>query len=428
MGSEVTSGCMALVTLGCRNGLALCGTVEMIRFVTELQVRWYDSASVSADSTALSAVSAAGAVMNMVGFEAVAKSPSASRGLLENALKGSYKACFASAGTGLSEQQAGVVLCDTVKVGLLHHDDTSLACGCCNIMMQIGYMHPGALVAADEAGLFDAGVVLHRRIDPSQLAEEWWVNTCGVIDVTSTNLNGLYLMCAIAKRLPSAIHASWWKEMLDNSMRMAKVNASAGLSGRDTMCFIPVVHGLGLIEAAVGDESKHKSLLEAGLLDALEYAILHDFVNLGVSVAANASGAAVALVGRNEGGKVLRREAVLAVLDRLWVCVGGSSAMFADIPAKSVMLHLGRIVTMSVSDANKKHMLQDDHLVEMLLYCLMLDKNDPRCGQDGADALQEASAGVLHELALYGPGAALLRSHADVVKTLHQLCEDGTTA
>eukprot|EP01046_Picozoa_sp_COSAG06_P120159 COSAG06_NODE_67501_length_251_cov_2.473684_1_plen_67_part_10 len=46
----------------------------------------------------------------------------------------------------------------------------------------------------------------------------------------------------------------------------------------------------------------------------LEYGILHDFAYIGNSTAAYASGAAVALVGRNEGGKVLRREAVHAVL------------------------------------------------------------------------------------------------------------------
>ena len=42
--------------------------------------------------------------------------------------------------------------------------------------------------------------------------------------------------------------------------------------------------------------------------------------------------------------------------------------------------------------------------------------------------VEEASAGVLHELSLYGPGAAALRSHAAAVSTLHKLCEVGTKA
>eukprot|EP01046_Picozoa_sp_COSAG06_P086055 COSAG06_NODE_32693_length_501_cov_4912.606965_1_plen_166_part_11 len=81
---------------------------------------------------------------------------------------------------------------------------------------------------------------------------------------------------------------------------------------------------------------------------------------------------------------------------------------------------------MVISDANKKHMLQFQPLIDMLLECLIINDDNHRKGQDGADALQEASAGVLHELSLYGPGAAALRSHASAVRTLHKLCEVGT--
>eukprot|EP01048_Picozoa_sp_COSAG05_P038755 COSAG05_NODE_18843_length_302_cov_0.463054_1_plen_65_part_01 len=41
---------------------------------------------------------------------------------------------------------------------------------------------------------------------------------------------------------------------------------------------------------------------------------MHDFAFCGLSVAAYAAGAAVALVGRREGGRTLSREAVFAVL------------------------------------------------------------------------------------------------------------------
>ena len=62
----------------------------------------------------------------------------------------------------------------------------------------------------------------------------------------------------------------------------------------------------------------------------------------------------------------------------------------------------------------------------MLLECLVLNVDNRRKGQDGADVMQEASAGVLHELSLYGPGAAALRSHPDSVSILRKLCEEGT--
>ena len=62
----------------------------------------------------------------------------------------------------------------------------------------------------------------------------------------------------------------------------------------------------------------------------------------------------------------------------------------------------------------------------MLLQCLIIDDDNRRKGQDGADALQEASAGVLHELSLFSPGDVALRSHSDAVSTLHKQCDVDT--
>jgi hypothetical protein len=189
---------------------------------------------------------------------------------------------------------------------------------------------------------------------------------------------------------------------------------------------LPVLQALSIVELAAQDESQHEMLIASGVADALEYGILHDFTFGGSSIAAYASGAAVALVGRNEGGKVLRREAVHAVLDRLLQYFVNPQKLFYGAPAKSVMIHLARVTIMVISDANKKHMLQFEPLIDILLECLIIDDNNRRKGQDGADQLQEASAGVLHELSLYGPGAASLRSHGAAVSSLHKLCEVGT--
>eukprot|EP01046_Picozoa_sp_COSAG06_P038136 COSAG06_NODE_4376_length_4316_cov_699.869101_2_plen_217_part_01 len=191
------------------------------------------------------------------------------------------------------------------------------------------------------------------------------------------------------------------------------------------MCVLPVVHAFGTVELAAQDESQHEMLIASGVTDALEYGILHDFAHAGNSTAANASGAAVALVGRNEGGKVLRREAVHAVLERLRMHFQPDAAC-VNAPPKSVMAHMGRVTVMVISDANKKHMLQFEPLIDMLLECLIINDDNHRKGQDGADMLQEASAGVLHELSLFGPGAAALRSHSTAVSTLQKLCEVGT--
>eukprot|EP01046_Picozoa_sp_COSAG06_P108758 COSAG06_NODE_55185_length_290_cov_66.115183_1_plen_64_part_01 len=63
----------------------------------------------------------------------------------------------------------------------------------------------------------------------------------------------------------------------------------------------------------------------------------------------------------------------------------------------TMISNVTRISIMVISDANKKHMLQYEPLIDTLLQCLIIDDDNHRKGQDGADALQEASAGVLHE-------------------------------
>ena len=70
-----------------------------------------------------------------------------------------------------------------------------------------------------------------------------------------------------------------------------------------------------------------------------------------------------------------------------------------------------RVATMAISDANKRLMLQCDGLIDTLLNCFLLETGNKRRTQDGGDALQEAAAGTLHELSLFGPWASALRSH-----------------
>eukprot|EP01046_Picozoa_sp_COSAG06_P122115 COSAG06_NODE_69757_length_196_cov_18.350515_1_plen_57_part_01 len=57
----------------------------------------------------------------------------------------------------------------------------------------------------------------------------------------------------------------------------------------------------------------------------------------------------MALVGRNEGGKVLRREAVHAVLERLHQCFQPEHWGFSS-PPKTAMAHLARVAIMVISD------------------------------------------------------------------------------
>ena len=111
--------------------------------------------------------------------------------------------------------------------------------------------------------------------------------------------------------------ASWLGPALAEAVHICKVNASAGLSARPTMSFAGMAYGLQLLEQAARVELHAASMLESGVIEALDYACVNDFSSTGAFVSSNAAGAAVALVGRNEGGKTLDRSTVAAVLDYL---------------------------------------------------------------------------------------------------------------
>ena len=118
-----------------------------------------------------------------------------------------------------------------------------------------------------------------KRIGLTEHVTEFeWLFTYNVVDVTSYRLQ-MHWTCVfpMAKRLPSAKESSWWSELLDLAIRMSKVNASAGLSGRDTMCFYAILQAFGIVELAAQDKSQHDMLIGSGVVDALEYGILHDF-------------------------------------------------------------------------------------------------------------------------------------------------------
>ena len=133
----------------------------------------------------------------------------------------------------------------------------------------------------------------------------------------------------------------------------------------------------------------------------------------------------MALVGRNEGGKTLSRGAVNAIAEKL-AAYFDPDTLSVEASATSVLGNFQRVATMAISDANKRLMLQCDGLIDTLVCCLLLDKGNKRRTQDGGNALQEAAAGTLHELSLFGPWAQALKAHSGVMSSLRELLDVGT--
>ena len=70
-------------------------------------------------------------------------------------------------------------------------------------------------------------------------------------------------------------------------------------------------------------------------------------------------------------------------------------------------------------------MLEDPDLISTLNSCLLLDKDNARRGQDGAEKMREVSMGVILQLALFGPASEQVRSHALCMESLRRLAKGG---
>jgi hypothetical protein len=224
----------------------------------------------------------------------------------------------------------------------------------------------------------------------------------------------------------SVLPSLWWSSLLAESIRMVKVNVSARLPVRERMARSFFQYNVQLVEAAARHETLHPLLMGPGVVDALEYIATHEVVDTYITSAyiTSAAGALVELLGRKEGGKTLGEQTVFAVLELLKAQLQDGHYRSLQ-PLISLTLELRRVATMAISDANKRIMLQFGGLMDTLVKALLLDS--PRRNEAGGDAVQEASAGVLASLALFGPGAEALRGHGGVMDALRSM-RDGVSS
>ena len=258
-------------------------------------------------------------------------------------------------------------------------------------------------------------------------------------------LNGYCTAIAMAwlhdvKHLDPAavVAADWWPGMLRYASEVVKRNQQHELSAQPTMPF----HGdsvcalaLQIVENAAQIESQQQLLVTSGVPSALEYTCLHDFPETLLGVGACAAGAAVALQGRNEGGRALSQRVLFLMLDDLAehfdpeARAGGSRESYKGGQSAGVIAGgVGhRVAACVVSDTNKRHMLEHKTLLDALLDGLLLDESNHRYGQDGGDTLQQLCAGVLEELSMFGPGAEALRANPAVLTAMRSLQQSGLT-
>jgi hypothetical protein len=361
----------------------------------------------------------------------MAKSSPGVRAPIEACFMQGAKSYFSAVNKAFTVDGCARVVARVVQLQMLDVEDEqgwSLGCGAATLISNWTILHAQkSFMECDTTALFGGAVTLLRRVCPSPLPAEWWVTTCAEVDVTSVRLAlTLQVVNQGSKMLDQAVldSASWLGPAVTEAVHICKVNASAGLSARPTMSHVTVFGALAVVEVGAKVQSHATSLLKSGVIEALEYACVNDFTTVGASVSKNAAGAVLALVGRNEGGRTLSQLTANTVVDGFATYFDPSDFKY-QLPVGKTLLDARRVATMAISDANKKIMLQHPKLLDTLVSGLLLDNDNPRRGQDGADALQEECTGVLHELALYGPTAAALRSHTHTMEALRALAETG---
>eukprot|EP01048_Picozoa_sp_COSAG05_P005418 COSAG05_NODE_321_length_11453_cov_62.107539_2_plen_2300_part_00 len=289
-----------------------------------------------------------------------------------------------------------------------------------------------ASVAIASQRLPDAALAMMRRASGGQLRRPsaWWKERSGSIHFDMLCLNmgigqTLFKTVPFLKILPH--NNTTWEDLLLEGIHNLKINQEAELSTQKTMPWVSVGWAAKIVDVAAREQSRHESLLASGVVDALMWTTAHDCVWVGASLASYTAGPMVALIGRNEGGLTLTREAIDAVLDGLHSYFDYGSSDFLTMgrlkhPVVHIIARALPIVDITISDANKPFVVQHSNAIHDLVAGLLVDE-DPldRRAQEGADKLQATCALALQNLALSDIGKATLRAHEKVVVALHKL-------
>ena len=127
--------------------------------------------------------------------------------------------------------------------------------------------------------LFGGVLELLKQVYPTAMPSEWWASTCREIEVTTVRLHPV-IQCLSYGRLlgqQALESASWLGPALETAVHLCAVNASAGLSAGPTMNLFLFTHAFRLLESAARVASHANSLLDTGVIEALDYACLNDF-------------------------------------------------------------------------------------------------------------------------------------------------------
>ena len=143
----------------------------------------------------------------------------------------------------------------------------------------------------------DAILALLRRIDGTQQLRRpaaWWKARSETVHLDSLCLNAAYsaliYWSGVLPTLPP--NSAACEELLAESIHVCMMNKEAELSAKPQVIWGVLVAALRVVVLAAREQSRHKSLLASGVVDALLWTTAHDSVFIGASIAESSASAA----------------------------------------------------------------------------------------------------------------------------------------
>ena len=225
--------------------------------------------------------------------------------------------------------------------GLADNDDIELAAGVGAVINSMLYLkdHDNVIdaVTVQASLLPQAALALHRRVTGGAFAPlEWWKARAQVVSLETACLHRIWIGMV---NLGSKLGQHWQHEdTLAEAAHLMKINQAAGLSAQARAPAECLHYAFIIVNYSARIENKREMIRSIpGCVDALSYAAANEFVIWGRSMSSYAYQILVTLIGRNENGMTLSKDAVDGVLDTLHDYFGtdGDTWVRGSLPVSS---------------------------------------------------------------------------------------------
>eukprot|EP01047_Picozoa_sp_COSAG01_P081447 COSAG01_NODE_16243_length_1255_cov_21.128893_1_plen_392_part_10 len=300
-------------------------------------------------------------------------------------------------------------------------EDLVVACGLMGTLMFNLPLHSDArsLKQLASVDVLNCILTLHGRIVNRNTPAEWWAARAEAPSLQTLCLAGPWLAMLYQAMWVSSsgndiliVQVPQWGRIMDEAVSICLVMQVAKLTHRARPECLHAVPGLSLrvlANISTTPSAQRSAMASDDCVSALLYIVEHDCEFAGISTATFAAMTAVNLIGRNEGGLTLTRQAVYRIL-KLFCSYLDPSSRRSKYPVNRMVGETKALVHLIIPDANKAFVVEHAGALDSLVCGLLLDESNPRRHQEGAVELQQMCALVLQNLALSPIGAGPLRA------------------